>query len=639
MRPFAARRSSRSIVAGGALLLVLGACTFPGAGPDADEAVQRLATSLSAGSVKGVEFTGSESDAAKAYAALTDGLSGGLIGGAEGAMVSAGTVSTDGDTALGKLDWSWRVGSTSWSYTTEVKLTKSDTSDGQAWLVRWSPSMVEPSLASGEKLVQTTIKPERGAILGAGNAPIVTLRPVLRVGIDKTGVPAARATASATSLAKLIDIEAPAFAKQVAVAGPRAFVQGIVYRRTEAPATVLGRLGDVPGARAISDRLPLAPTRDFASAILGTVGTATAELVKDSNGRIKPGDEVGVSGLQKRYDEQLFGTRGATVVAVDEKGDRRSLFTVDAVPGKPLRTTIDVAAQQAAQNALADVGSASALVAIKPSTGELVAVASGPESKGYNTATIGRYAPGSTFKIVSALALLRSGDAPSSVVNCPPTLVVDGKTFKNYDDYPASGLGRIRLEDALANSCNTAFIGERKKLAADAQVQAAAALGFGVDHDTGFPTYFGQVTAAESETQAAANMIGQGSVLASPMAMASVVASVVKGSAVLPRLLPEVKVEQKQPAKPLTATEARQLRSMMGRVVERGSGSVLQGVPGGKVIAKTGTAEFGDTPPLPTHAWMVAGRRDLAVAVFVERGDSGSGTAGPILREFLSSVR
>jgi cell division protein FtsI/penicillin-binding protein 2 len=639
MRPFAARRSFTSIVAGVPLLLVLGACTPPGAGPDADEAVQRLATSLSAGSVKGVEFTGSESDAAKAYAAVTDGLSGGLISGADDAKVSAGTVSTDGDTAIGKLDWSWQVGSKSWSYTTEVKLTKSDTSDGHAWLVRWSRSMVEPSLASGEKLVQTTIKPERGAILGAGNAPIVARRPVLRVGIDKTGVPAARATASATSLAKLIDIEAPAFAKQVAAAGPRAFVQGIVYRRTEAPATVLGQLSDISGARAISDKLPLAPTKDFASAILGTVGSATAELVKDSNGRIKPGDEVGVSGLQKRYDEQLFGTRGATVVAVDEKGERRSLFTVDAVPGKPLRTTIDVAAQQAAQNALADVRSASALVAIKPSTGELVAVASGPESKGYNTATIGRYAPGSTFKIVSALALLRSGDSPSSAVNCPPSLVVDGKTFKNYDDYPASGLGRIRLEDALANSCNTAFIGERKKLAADAQAQAAAALGFGVDQDTGFPTYFGQVTAPESETQAAANMIGQGSVLASPMVMASVVASVVKGSAVLPRLLPDVKVEQKQPAQPLTATETRQLRSMMGRVVERGSGSVLQGVPGGKVIAKTGTAEFGDTPPLPTHAWMVAGRGDLAVAVFVERGDSGSGTAGPILRQFLSSAR
>ncbi len=134
-------------------------------------------------------------------------------------------------------------------------------------------------------------------------------------------------------------------------------------------------------------------------------------------------------------------------------------------------------------------------------------------------------------------------------------------------------------------------------------------------------------------------MIGQGTVLASPMAMATVVASVVKGSAVLPRLLPDHQVKQKAPGQPLTATEADQLRTMMRAVVERGSGSVLAGLPGGPVIAKTGTAEFGDQPPLPTHAWMVAGRGDLAVAVFVERGDSGSGTAGPILRQFLQDVR
>jgi cell division protein FtsI/penicillin-binding protein 2 len=224
-------------------------------------------------------------------------------------------------------------------------------------------------------------------------------------------------------------------------------------------------------------------------------------------------------------------------------------------------------------------------------------------------------------------------------VSCPPTTVVDGKSFKNYDDYPPSGLGEISFEDALANSCNTAFISQRDKLEPRSLGQAAAALGLGVDHDTGFPTFFGEVGTPGSETQAAASMIGQGVVLASPMAMATVVASIEKGSAVLPRLLPDHEVEQKEPAEPLTAGEADRLRSMMRAVVERGSGSVLADVPGGPVIAKTGTAEFGDEPPLPTHAWMVAGRGDLAVAVFVERGESGSQTAGPVLEQFLRSVR
>jgi cell division protein FtsI/penicillin-binding protein 2 len=619
------------MAAGGLLLLALGACGFPGSGPDPADSVKQLAAALSSGNLKGVDFVGGDTQPGQQYAAVTDGVG--------DAHVSAGKVSTNGSSATGKLDWSWKVGAKTWSYQTQVGLTKAKTASGERWMVRWAPTIVESSLKPGEKLSESTIKPERGTILGAGDRPIVAPRPVLRVGVDKTTLKPAAVTPSATSLARLVSIDVRGFVKQVRAAGPRAFVQGIVYRRNQTPPAVLSGLSAIPGARAISDKLPLAPTKDFASAILGTVGPATAELVKGSSGRIRAGDDVGLSGLQKRYDEQLSGTRGGTIVAVDAQGRRRPLFTAGAVPGKPLRTTIDIAAQQVAQQVLAGVGPASALVAIRPSTGNLVAVASGPGSKGYDTATIGRYAPGSTFKIVSALALLRAGVTPTTSVSCPPTTVVDGKSFKNYSDYPASGLGQIRFEDAFANSCNTAFIGQRAKLHGDALAQAAAALGLGVDHDTGFPSYFGQVGQPSSQTQAAASMIGQGSVLASPMAMASVVASVVKGSTVVPSLLPDQKVDAKQPSTPLTATEARELRLLMRGVVQRGSGRVLGDLPGGQVIAKTGTAEYGTKLPLPTHAWMVAGRGDLAVAVFVEQGQSGSGTAGPILHRFLEQVR
>ena len=630
MRSNAVRRPITAVA--GFLLLTLSACTVPGFGPDPEEAVDELADALSSGDVNSVDFAKDDAAARKAYKAITVGMG--------QAKVSAGEVSTEGDSATGQLDWSWKVGSQTWSYKTKVQLTKRKTDDGDAWLVRWNPALVQSSLKPGERLVETAIKPERGDILGADDKPIVTRRPVLRVGIDKSTLTAGdEAKSSASSLAQLVDIDAKAFVKQVTAAGPKAFVQAIVYRRNDVPPSVLGGLSDIKGARAISDRLPLAPTKDFASAILGTVGPATAELVKDSGGRIKAGDDVGLSGLQKRYDEQLVGTRGATVVAVNEEGERRTLFTAEPKPGKPLRTTIDPAIQQTAQQVLANVPSGSALVAIRPSTGELVAVASGPGSKGYNTATYGRYAPGSTFKVVSALALLRAGVTPRTKVPCPATTVVDGKRFKNYDDYPASGLGEISFEDALANSCNTAFISQRGKLDKQSLEQAAASLGLGVDHDLGFPAYFGEVGEPSSETQAAASMIGQGSVLASPMAMATVVASVLEGKTVLPKLLPDTEVQQKKPAKALTSKEADQLRSMMRAVVERGSGEVLGDLPGGPVIAKTGTAEFGEQPPLPTHAWMVAGRDDLAVAVFVERGDSGSGTAGPILHDFLERVR
>ncbi len=635
MSVFPARSPHPFVAMGGALLLALTGCSLPGTGPDADETLSQLAAALSAGDVDKLDFAGDDRAAAAAYADVTDGLdpSGRAV------RVTAGEVTTAGDTATGRLKWRWDLGAKTWSYESRVQLTRGTSAGEDAWLVRWAPSVVEPSLDEGETLARTTIRAERGTILGADDKPIVAPRPVLRVGIDKTSLRPSQARSSATSLAELVEVDTKAFTKQVLASGPEAFVQAIVYRRGAAPGSVLRNVRALPGGTAIPDRLPLAPTKDFAAAILGTVGPATAELVEESDGRIKAGDDVGLSGLQKRYDEQLSGTRGATVVAADGGGGRRTLFTVDADAGKPLRTTIDLAAQQTAQQALADVPSASALVAIRPSTGALLAVASGPGSDGYNTATFGQYAPGSTFKVVTALALLRAGLTPGSPVECPRTLVVDGKTFKNYDDYPASGIGRITFEDALTNSCNTAFISQRDKLGPQSLAEAAEALGLGVDRDTGFPAYFGETGTPESETQAAASMIGQGNVLASPMVMAAVVASVVEGSAVLPRLLPDVKVEEKAPTEPLTAGEAQRLRTMMRAVVERGSGSLLGDLPGGEVIAKTGTAEFGDTPPLPTHAWMVAGRGDVAVAVFVERGESGSGTAGPVLRDFLASVR
>jgi cell division protein FtsI/penicillin-binding protein 2 len=625
------RRGALSLTGLLCLALAASGCTLPFTGPDADDAAHRLARALTKGDLKGVPVVGGATTAAAAYDEITSGV--------PEATVTVDRTRVDGSSATVSLTWKRRIGGQTWSYDTTAALREQKSGGEDVWAVRWTPALVEKSLQDGEKLSTTTLRAKRGDILGADDTPLVTLRPVLRVGIDKSGVAAGAAATSARSLGQLVGVDGAALAAQVAASGPKAFVQAIVYRRDDVPDQVLARISRIQGARAISDQLPLAPSKDFASAILGTVGPATAELVKASKGRAKAGDDVGISGLEKRYDEQLFGTSGAQVVAVDDRGVRRTLFTAAPTDGAPLRTTLDPQVQAVAQEVLSGVGPASALVAIQPSTGRILAAASGPGSKGYNTATYGRYAPGSTFKVVSSLALLRAGLSPSTPVPCTATTVVDGKTFKNYSDYPAGGLGRIPLRTALANSCNTAFISQRGKVGADGLEQAAAALGLGQDHDLGFPAFFGQVGRPESQTQAAASMIGQGTVLASPMAMATVVASVLKGSAVVPVLLPDQKATPATPATPLTGQEAATLRTMMRGVVENGSASLLRDVRGGPVIAKTGTAEYGDTPPLPTHAWMVAGRGDLAVAVFVEKGDSGSGTAGPVIKAFLQSPR
>ena len=164
---------------------------------------------------------------------------------------------------------------------------------------------------------------------------------------------------------------------------------------------------------------------------------------------------------------------------------------------------------------------------------------------------------------------------------------------------------------------------------------AAAALGLGVDHDLGFPVFLGSAQSDGSDTEHAASLIGQGKVLASPIAMATVAASVGAGQTVVPRLVPAGQPHDPAPQHPLTSAEAAKLRTLMRGVVISGSGSFLAGLPGAPVLAKTGTAEFGDANPPQTHAWMIAVHGDLAVAVFVDLGESGSHTAGPILQQFL----
>lgn len=620
----AALRATAATVGAVVLAATLVACSDDGRG-EADAAVGALVEGLRDGDLADAPLEGATP--AEATEELTAVLAG--MGGLEPTVEGADLV-VDGDAATAALAWSWLDGT--WTYRTDVELVR----DGDAWVVPWSTALVEPSLAEGDTLRAVTLDAPRGDVLAGDGTPVVTLRDVVRYGIDKSQVDAATAQASAQALAEALNLDAAAYVARVAAAGDRAFVEALVVRAEQSD---LDLLAGTPGVAAIPDQRSLAPSRSFAAPVLGTVGEATAEVVEESDGRVQAGDVVGLSGLQRRYDEQLAGTPGLLVQATTEDGDERELHRSEPVAGTPLATTLDIGLQQLAETQLSSVGPASALVAIRPSDGAILAAASGPGSGGQNTATFGQFAPGSTFKVVSSLALLRAGLTPGSDVSCPATVTVDGRQFENYDDYPASALGTITLQQAVASSCNTAFLGSAELLGDGDLAAAAAALGLGVDHDLGFPAYFGQVPAPESSTEAAAAMIGQGRVLASPMAMATVAASVAAGTTVLPVLLPEVETERTAPAAPLTADEAAALQAMMRSVVTDGSGAALASLPGAPVGAKTGTAEYGTATPPATHAWMIATQGDLAVAVFVETGESGSATAGPVLRAFLEGAQ
>lgn len=600
------------------------------AGEQADGTAAALVEGLAGGDLSAVAFVDATADE------VGDDLAGVVEGMGElTPEVTLGEVTEDGDRATAEITWSWPLTDDEpWTYDSEVALTRVD----DDWQVEWSHAVVQSTLNANSVLDTTPVAASRGDILGADGIALVTERPVVRFGLDRARVLDDRLVRSAREVAQLAGVDVAPYVAQVEASGPKAFVEAITYRQEDLPRAVLRGYEGISGAALVTSDVPLAPTREFAAPILGTVGPVTAEMIADEPDRYEVGDVAGLSGLQARYDEQLQGTPGVVVNAVGTDGKERELFRSGGAEGEPLQLTLDERLQSEAEAILAGVGPASALVAVRPSDGAVLAAANGPGTDGLNLATFGQYAPGSTFKSVSSLALLRRGLTPGSLVPCTTTVDVDGRDFENYDDYPAGGTGRIPFRTALANSCNTAFIAERTRLRERDLADAAASLGLGIDHDLGFPAYFGSVEPPTTETGRAADMIGQGTVLASPMVMATVIASVQAGRTVVPRLLEQVEVSVPAEAPPLTPAEARALQGLLRGVVTDGSGSLLADVPGPAVIAKTGTAEFEDGGQVRTHAWMIAAQGDLAVAVFVAEGSSGSGTAGPLLEEFLRAA-
>ncbi len=625
-----------------------------GADPAAQQAATALATALSQQDVSTLSWSGlsgaqAQTDFSQATAAL----------GTVKLAATASAVRTDGDTGTVSLDLSWTFPGVSkaWTYPVTAQLARVNGS----WADVWAPTLVQPRLTGGATLTMKRTQAERGDILDGDGKALMKERPVVRIGLDKTRVSAAAAPASAAELADLVGIDSANYVAAVKAAGSKAFVPAIVFREDADDRPSTDDLDEIDGAVSLDDTAVLSPARGFASALLGSVGEASEEVIEKSDGTIAAGDQVGLSGLESRYEAQLGGTPSvqvSVVAAADASaspsaapssstsatpapsaspGPATVLFSSTGRAGTDLELTMSTSLQALAEDALSEIKPDSALVAVQPSTGKILAAASGPGADGANSATYGQYPPGSTFKLASSLALLRAGDKPTTAVDCPATVKVNGQTFKNYDDYPSSKEGRIDLETAVANSCNTAFIGSRDELSGSDLADAAATLGIGTDYDVGFPAYFGSVPSPASENEKAASMIGQGKVQASPMAMAGAIASVQEGRTVLPYLIAAKRPASK--AEPLTGTEAKQLQTLLGAVVSEGSGATLQSLEPPAVIAKTGTAEYGTDDPPQTHAWMVAAQGDLAVAVFVGKGDSGSGVAGPILTSFLKSAR
>ncbi len=520
-------------------------------------------------------------------------------------------------------------GAAAWTYETQIK---SHLTPNGRWLVEWTPGTFHPDLTNVTTLVRERTLPPRAPILDRNGVALTPEREIVRVGV----VPRDVRPLTYTRLSDLLRVDIVPLKDRVTAAQPDWFVSVIDLRRKDYQ-PLRSDLLEVPGISIDTAKRALAPTAEWGRAVLGTVGPATSETLENAGPYALATDEVGTAGLQLVYEQRLAGTPGLTIDLV-EKGAQGDVLNHVLVrrpkPGQPLHTSLELGAQNAAEQAVAGATDVTAAVVVKASTGEILAAANAPGPTTYNTAFIGRYAPGSTFKVVSAAALLEQGlVTPGTTVPCPDTTVVGGKSFKNYD--PGIVGGDATFAQAFAASCNTTMVSFADRISGADLAAMGEQFGLGAQWDIGLETFSGSVPADDELVTRAADMIGQGTVEASPLAMAMVAATVDSGVArtptLLPGLLPGTRLTELDP------TMIGELQEMMRLAVTSGTATSVD-LPGVPVYAKTGTAEYQDGDRIGTNAWLIGYRGDLAFAVVVENGESGAHDAGPVVKAMLERV-
>ncbi len=507
------------------------------------------------------------------------------------------------------------------------------------WLIKWNPTDLFPGLGAGQHLTVDRVWPARAPILASDGSVLVGDEAIVQVGLEPDHIKSpADLAAVKFGMKSLLGVDPAEIDKVLHAPGVRPFYFLPVATVSRLPAERYQRIHDqlvpINGIIFRDAQGVVAVDAALGAAILGSGGGITAERLHQRGPPDAVGDRVGLSGLESVYEKRLSGSPSTDVVIVERKGATvRKLKRFAGKPGQPVRLTIDPSTQRAAEAALAGVRNNAALVAIDPSTGAIRAVVSKPDG-GFNRALSGTYPPGSTFKVITSAALLAAGDTGSTPAPCPPTITVDGRTFANFE---GESSGSLDLASAFAISCNNAFIGLADPLPADALANAATLFGFNAHWSLGIEAAGGSYPKPSDRAERAASAIGQGRILASPVQMASVAATVAYGRWRAPALVTQPAPAAPPGVAPLDPRVDSTLKSFMASVVRPGGTAAGAGLPANS-FGKTGTAEFGNANPPRTHAWFIGFRGDLAFAVIVEDGGVGGRVAAPLAAGFLRAL-
>lgn len=421
----------------------------------------------------------------------------------------------------------------------------------------------------------------------------------------------------------------------------------------------------------------------FMSHASGYVGEVSEKQIEVSEGRLRPGDIVGKTGLERQYNDLLMGTDGMRRVIVNSIGKEVGhLSQQEAIPGKQIQLTIDYDLQAVAEQTMA--GRKGAIVALDPHTGEVLAMVShpapdpndfavrisSPEWKRLNedddhpllNRTIqAQLAPGSIFKIVMATAMLETKAVPENFsVFCPGYGTFYGRMFKDHV-YGKSEHGMVDLHKAIVQSCDVFFYNLGMRMGIDKISYYSTKLGLG--HKTGIdlPSEESGLVPSEEWAQRVFHRkwyagetisvsIGQGAVTSTPLQLARMIGGVAMGGIFKqPHLVKDAQNITEERFGISDPTIEKVTQGMYGVVNEGGTaaGARLQGI---EFCGKSGSAQVigydtrnkvGKQKKFKDNAWFVgyAPRRDpeIVVSVLIEEGEHGGAVAGPVARDIIKT--
>jgi penicillin-binding protein 2 len=537
------------------------------------------------------------------------------------------------------------------------------------------------SLAENNRLRRLPMNPSRGVIFDRHGQVIASTRPSLDLLLRREGAP--DLTIQLKRLAAVVDEPLLKLQERLNAMRHRPLFEPLLVKedvKLRQVAVIEARRELYPSVEIHQSARRHYPLADMPVHAIGYVGEVSeSQLTGEGSGGLARGDIVGKSGIERSYDELVRGRRGWKLVSVNNLGRQMGESWVEREPdhGEPLVLTIDMELQRELMEAMK--GETGAGVFMNPTTGEVLAIASSPafdpnrfadgishEDWGSITEDSSRplhdraiasfYAPGSTFKVVMAVAGLETGTITAEERRyCNGSTTIYGRRRLCWK---RGGHGWVNMHQALAESCNVYFYHLGKELGIDAITAYSRMFGIGSPTGIDLPGEESGILPSSEWKQRVQReqwypgdtisvAIGQGLLAVTPTQMATLISAVATGGEMVqPRLL----MNGSSGSRTLDISKSTMdiVREALRLAVTEGTG---RAATGGKftVAGKTGTAQVYkhsagiDSAKLPKeerdHAWFVgyapADDPEIAFAVIIEHGGHGGTAAAPVVRRVL----